>query len=507
MAAGRPTYSTTMWTSVGDTHVYRKEPDGHRWGERIPILAGLSDKGGGVPGGKVWADVTHPDGTSLRLPLLDDGNHGDGSAGDGVYAGVYTRTTEFARRGGDDPSPKPDGSYQVQIHAGGTNNLGEAYTRLEQRSFALYENGDPNPDTDGDRMPDLYEGYHPCLNPQDPADDGGDPDGDRVKTISEWDAGTDPCDADTDHGGEPDGSELDRGANPFDATDDALPRPEGASVINQLVDHLPRPAFRSGSLLIRYPAHPSYDTIRLLRATSPAGPFKVAQTFDSTAKGGQVRDSRLVNGTTYYYKVVAVDFAGNLSDESPVFSGKPRKEPMPPIGAVDIAGARTYAASPDVKLSLRVDDTDVTQVMVSNAGNFAGATWQPYAATVPWTLAPRGDGFATVYVRFRDKAGNVSNAVTDEVTVQAGLVSLAGVVKPDQAPKDHKPDGIWMYVVGHPELPLVRTNTVGKFTLSGLPGGQTYYVAGRGAGYRTKVKVEMVPNTVTVVPVICGGTC
>ena len=63
---------------------------------------------------------------------------------------------------------------------------------------------------------------------------------------------------------------------------------------------------------------------------------------------------------------------------------------------------------------------------------------------MPWTLAPRGDGFATVYVKFRDKAGNVSNAVTDEITVQAGLVSLAGVVKPDQAPKDHKPDGIWM---------------------------------------------------------------
>ena len=95
-----------MWTSVGDTHVFRKEPDGHRWGEQIPILAGLTDKGGGVPGGKVWADVTHPDGTTLRLPLLDDGNHGDGSADDGVYAGVYTRTTEFAKRGGDDPQPE-----------------------------------------------------------------------------------------------------------------------------------------------------------------------------------------------------------------------------------------------------------------------------------------------------------------------------------------------------------------------------------------------------------------
>jgi Mg-chelatase subunit ChlD len=501
LSAGRPGNGTTMWTSVGDTHEFRKEQDGHRWGEQIPIVAGLDDRDGGVPDGRVWADVTHPDGSTLRIPLLDDGNHGDGTADDGVYAGVYTRTTSFARRGGDDAAPKPDGSYQVRIRATGTNNVGADYTRLDGRSFALFEIGDPNPDVDDDGMPNLYEGYHPCLKAQDPSDGGADPDDDGLESKGEWDAGTDPCDPDTDHGGEPDLSELKRGANPFDATDDALPRPEGAAVIDDLVDHLPRPAFKPRSLLIRYPANPSYDRIRLLRSTSPSGPFSLVKTCDSTAKGGRMRDKGLTNGTTYFYTVVAVDLAGNRSTASPVFSGTPRKDPMPPIGSVQIDSGRTYAETPSVQLGLHVDDADVTEMMVSNDGSFAGAAWQPFAAALPWTLAPAGDGFATVFVKYRDAAGNESNAVTDEITVQPGLVTLSGVVDPDALPADGRPDGIWMWVVGHPELPIVRTGKTGAFALVGLPSGETYQVAGKGAGYRTKKKVTMEPSSVTTVPV------
>ncbi|WP_028645533.1 choice-of-anchor X domain-containing protein [Nocardioides sp. URHA0020] len=508
MAAGRPTYSTSMWTSVADTHVFRKELDGHRWGEQIPIVASLTDKDGGVARGRVYADVTHPDGTTLRLPLLDDGNHADGTAGDGIYAGVYTRTTEFAKRGADDDSAKPDGSYQVQISAEGKNNLGEPYTRYEHRSFALYENGDPNPDTDGDGMPDRYEGYHPgCLKATDAGDAGLDPDGDGLRSLREWQAGTDPCHPDTDRGGEPDGSELKRGANPFDPSDDALPRPEGAAVIGAVIDHLPRPKLTSGTLLIRYPANPAYKSIRLLRSTSAAGPYAVAQTFDSTAKGGRVRDTGLVNSKRYYYKVVGVDFAGNRSDESPVFSGIPRKEPMPPIGSVTINADRPFVSSAATKLTLKVDDADVVSMMVSNDVDFTGAAWQPLAATLPWTLSPRADGFSTVYAKFRDRAGNVSNVVTDEVRVRAGLISLTGVIKPDKAPRDGTPDGVWLRVLGHPELPLVRTSTTGRFTLSGLPAGVTYHVSGRGAGYVVKKAVAMVPNAVTSVPATCSSTC
>jgi hypothetical protein len=79
---------------------------------------------------------------------------------------------------------------------------------------------------------------------------------------------------------------------------------------------------------------------------------------------------------------------------------------------------------------------------------------------------------------------------------------VSGVVEPDKLPKDKKPDGIWMRVVGHPELPIVRTDKNGEFTFAGLPGGKTYAVAGLGAGYRTQKKVRMDPSVVTPVPVV-----
>ena len=224
--------------------------------------------------------------------------------------------------------------------------------------------------------------------------------------------------------------------------------------------------------------------------------------FGSTAKGGRVRDTDLTNDTTYYYQVVAVDFAGNRSVPSPVFSGTPRKDPMPPIGSVIIDRGATYAETAAVTLGLQVDDADVTEMMVSNDGNFAGSSWQPFAATMPWNLAPGTDGFATVYVKFRDAAGNESNAVTDEIVVQPGLVSVSGVVEPDKLPKDGKPDGIWMWLVGHPELRVVRTNAQGEFTFSAVPAGTTLTVKGLGAGYRTKGKVTLDPNVVTTVPVV-----
>ncbi len=51
----------------------------------MPILTTLLDKKGPVTGAAVYASVEHPDGGVIRLPLLDDGNHGDGVADDGVY--------------------------------------------------------------------------------------------------------------------------------------------------------------------------------------------------------------------------------------------------------------------------------------------------------------------------------------------------------------------------------------------------------------------------------------
>ena len=48
--------------------------------------------------------------------LYDDGQHGDGAAGDGVYAGNYSGTAEL-------------GTYSAQFHAEGVSPSGTHFTR------------------------------------------------------------------------------------------------------------------------------------------------------------------------------------------------------------------------------------------------------------------------------------------------------------------------------------------------------------------------------------------
>ncbi len=89
----------------------------------------------------------------------------------------------------------------------------------------------PATDTDGDGMPEGYEAAHACLNPS-VADGTADADSDGVTNVAEYNAGTDPCKADTDADGCNDGHELraskaqggDRDpANPWDFFDVPVP--------------------------------------------------------------------------------------------------------------------------------------------------------------------------------------------------------------------------------------------------------------------------------------------
>jgi uncharacterized protein YkwD len=57
------------------------------------------------------------------------------------------------------------------------------------------------------------------------------------------------------------------------------------------------------------------------------------------------------------------------------------------------------------------------QVMISNAPDFAGAQWQPFAPTINWTLAPNG-GAKTVYVKYRDAKGRTAMA-SDSIVIGA----------------------------------------------------------------------------------------
>lgn len=463
----------------------------HVWGIPQIVVGTLIGQAIGQPveDADVAAEVEHPDGTTLALKLLDDGEHGDGAAGDGVYANAYTRTTKALAW----ESPGNDGSYRVVVTATGTDSQSEGFVRIAKKSFVVGELGDPPPDTDGDGMPDRYEALHHCLDPL-VDDKDADSDLDTLRNGPEWDAGTDPCHPDTDRGGESDGSEALRAANPFDPADDALPVPIDPEVIDWVLEHIPFPAgvaLEPGENLIRYPRNAAYASMEILRATSDQGPFTTIATLSGPTLTGLYEDTGLVNGTLYYYMVRPRDLNGNAGAPSRIFWGTPKADPLPPIGSVIINDGAPLADTNAATLSL-VASHDVGDMLIGDDPGFTGAVWQPFADTLPWTLAPdTSTGVASVYVKLRDVNGNESPSVYDDgVTVLpagslgrfGGTVSATGLT--DLA-------GISIRIVSEPELPPVYTDAQGRFLMQYLPPG-SYALLVERHGYQAVA----VPNAV-----------
>lgn len=72
-------------------------------------------------------------------------------------------------------------------------------------------------------------------------------------------------------------------------------------------------------------------------------------------------------------------------------------------------------------------------MMISNSPDFAGATWEPYAAARTWTL-DAGEGWKTVYVKTRDRLGRttlVQDSIYLGAAVPDAVLSLAYASKVD----------------------------------------------------------------------------
>lgn len=102
-----------------------------------------------------------------------------------------------------------------------------------------------------------------------------------------------------------------------------------------------------------------------------------------------------------------------------------------PRGTVTIAGGAAQVTSSAVTLTLQASDdrtpTTSLEMQTSNDAGFDGAPWQPFASSVPWTMAA-GTGTRIVYARFRDAAGNVSATASSSISVVAPP-TLSGPVK------------------------------------------------------------------------------
>lgn len=486
----------------------------------IPIIASLTDMKGPILEAQVMVSVEHPDGSIMSLPLFDDGSHHDSLPDDGIYGGLYYRTTEGSKTSQNDTVYDKRGSYNVRLQAEGIDNVGNGFQRVARGSFSVIEPLEPTfefQDTDKDGLINLYENLYPCMA-YDIFDSDQDPDLDGLTNKDEFYFGTNPCNPDTDNGGENDLSEIKRGANPLDGSDDLLPPPIDVGVISQVSNDLGDPGLKPYANLIHYPASLAYQRILLYRRTNLSDPYILVDEFDAQTWNGLYYDDGLTAGTRYYYRLIGVNEADAMSAPSGEFSGIPRANPIPPVGGISINDHAVYTTSTKVRLYLPLDfPYNITredleenragiQMLISNKPDFSDSKWQEYNAESDWELSPDKAGNATVYVKFRDEERNESEAYHAAINVRSpgalGKIRLRIFLKDNLLLRDTRPTpsstlitqaGVVVLPEGETGLPPSYTDADGYANLENLPPGR-YHLIIQFRGYKPLVIEDVEVN-------------
>jgi len=135
------------------------------------------------------------------------------------------------------------------------------------------------------------------------------------------------------------------------------------------------------------------------------------------------------NGLTYYFRTRANDVAGNMGDWSPDLYTFTVVDANAPTGTVVINSGVANTNETSVILTLSASDSGsgVAQMSFSNDRS-SWSAWESYVTSKVWTLSS-GEGSKTVYVRYKDNAGNISARFQDDilldVTPPVGSVTIA----------------------------------------------------------------------------------
>lgn len=117
-------------------------------------------------------------------------------------------------------------------------------------------------------------------------------------------------------------------------------------------------------------------------------------------------------------KTVYVRFRDRAENGSLVYSATVIVDTKAPTGKVLINNNAVSAVSSKVTLNLTgVDVNGISYVMIGNTADLKGAAWVPYATTKSCDLTA-GKGIKNVYVKYMDKAGNVSPVYSDTIIIK-----------------------------------------------------------------------------------------
>jgi hypothetical protein len=127
-------------------------------------------------------------------------------------------------------------------------------------------------------------------------------------------------------------------------------------------------------------------------------------------------------------------------------SGGPGPDTEPPTGTIQVNGGATYTRDTQVTLTLSAtDNVGVTEMAFSDDGTNFGA-YLSYATSAIYTV-PSGDGTKTVYVRFKDAAGNVSTPASDSILLDTSPPPAPTGLTVDRAPNKKSAELQWNEVI------------------------------------------------------------
>lgn len=122
-------------------------------------------------------------------------------------------------------------------------------------------------------------------------------------------------------------------------------------------------------------------------------------------------------------KTIYVKYKDMANNQTETFSAKITLDTTPPNDCqVKIDGDAEVTSEINKKVMLTFSATEDTKwVLVSNKSSFWGAKWRTYNPSLAWQLDEEENGERTVYVKFRDEAGNVSKVFTDKIMLNRGF--------------------------------------------------------------------------------------
>jgi hypothetical protein len=122
------------------------------------------------------------------------------------------------------------------------------------------------------------------------------------------------------------------------------------------------------------------------------------------------------------------DQAGN--ETQPVMASIVLDRQQPFDLRLTINNNETCTNAANNRVNLDIAASGATEMMLSNSSYFNGTSWEPYKRGKEWALSPR-DGEKTVFVKFRDEAGNETKAENAKIVLDTDA-PVPGILKIDQ---------------------------------------------------------------------------